>query len=211
MSDAAINAAAPGAAPAARPTHPLFHAGKWLLSDVLSTLAFVALYSITKSIYVATGFAIALGVSQIAYAKFRGQGIDVMQWLTLGLVIVFGGAALLTRDPRFIMVKPTLIYAAVGCVMLKPGWMNRYVTPPIAAAGGDIVFAFGYIWSGLMFATAGANLIFAIYASPQVWAWFLGVFPLGSKLVMVPIQYLTMRVVIRRRIRQGKVSRVGIA
>ncbi len=209
MSDAAITAAVPGSAP--RPTHPLFHAGKWILGDILSTLAFVAFYSITKSIYLATGFAIALGLGQIAYTRLRGQRIDTMQWLTLGLVIVFGGAALLTHDARFIMVKPTLIYAAVGCVMLKPGWMNRYMTPPIAAAGGDIVFAFGYIWAGLMFATAAANLVFAIYASPQVWAWFLGVFPLGSKLVMVPIQYLTMRLVIRRRILQGKVSRVGIA
>ncbi len=195
--------------PAPRPPHPLFHAGKWLLSDILSTLAFVALYSITRSIFVATGFAIALGLGQIAYVKSRGQSIDPIQWLTLGLVIVFGGAALITRDPRFIMVKPTLIYAAVGCVMLKPGWMNRYMTPAVAAAGGDIVFAFGYVWAGVMFTTAAANLILALYASPQVWGWFLGVFPLGSKLVMVAIQYLTMRVIIRGRIRRGKVSSLG--
>ena len=39
--------------------------------------------------------------------------------------------ALLTDDPRFVMLKPTLIYCIVGTVMLKPGWMTRYL-PPIA-------------------------------------------------------------------------------
>jgi hypothetical protein len=27
--------------------------------------------------------------------------------------------------PRFVMVKPTLIYAAIGTAMLQRGWMNR--------------------------------------------------------------------------------------
>ncbi|MEJ0046857.1 MAG: septation protein IspZ [Rhodospirillales bacterium] len=181
--------------------HPLFHAGLWLLTDLLSTLAFVALYAITKDVYIATGLAIALGFAQIAYLKFRGSDIDLMQWLSLFLVVIFGSATLLTHNPHFIMVKPTLIYAAVGAVMLKPGWMNRYMTPPVLARGGDIVFVFGYVWAAMMFATGAANLILALYADAKTWLWFLGVFPLASKFVLVGIQYIVMRIIIRRRMR----------
>jgi intracellular septation protein len=37
----------------------------------------------------------------------------------------------LTSDPRFVMLKPSVVYCIVGAYMLKPGWMNRYL-PPIA-------------------------------------------------------------------------------
>ncbi len=52
-----------------------------------------------------------------------------MQWMSLFLVIASDEAALLTHDPRLVMVKPSLIYIAIGIVMLKPGWMNRYLLP----------------------------------------------------------------------------------
>jgi intracellular septation protein A len=180
--------------------HPLIHAGRWLVSDMLSTLAFVALYAVTDNIYLATGLGIGFGFAQIAWMKLRGTPVDVLQWMSLGLVCVFGGATLLTQNPVFIMLKPTLIYTAVGAVMLRPGWMNRYMPPIALARGGDIIFAFGYVWAGLMFSTAAANLVLALYTDKHTWEWFLGIFPLGSKLVLFAIQYLTTRFIVRRRI-----------
>ena len=184
-------------------THPLIHAGKWLVSDLLSTLAFVGVYAATNNIYLATGLGIGLGFAQIAWMKARHTPVDVLQWLSLGLVCVFGGATLLTQNPVFIKLKPTLIYTAVGAVMLRPGWMNRYMPPVALARGGDVIFVFGYVWAGLMFATAAANLGLALLASRQTWAWFLGVFPLASKVAMIGIQYTVTRFIVRRRIRAG--------
>ena len=63
--------------------------------------------------------------------KLTRRPIDVMQWLALGLVLVLGAATLITQDSRFIMVKPTLVHWAIGAVMLRHGWMTRYL-PPIA-------------------------------------------------------------------------------
>ena len=184
-----------------RQTHPLIHAGRWLLADLLSTLIFVAILAITHSIYAATGLGIAFGLGQVGYLKIRGAPIDTMQWLSLGLVIVFGGATLLTHNPIFIKVKFTLIYTAIGTVMLKPGWMTRYMPPIAQARGGDISDIFGYVWAALMFGTGAANLVMAAYASPVAWGWFLGVFPLASKIVLVFTQYGVTRFIIRRRIR----------
>ncbi|QUD90002.1 inner membrane-spanning protein YciB [Phenylobacterium montanum] len=181
-------------------TNSLIHAGKWLAADMFSTLLFVGLFAITHNVYAATGIAIAAGVAQIAWLRARGAAIDLMQWLSLGLVVVFGGASLMTRDPRFVMVKPTLIYAAVGAVMLKPGWMLRYIPPVAVRWGADVVNVFGYVWAGLMFATGAANLALVLHGDPKLWAWFVGVVPIASKLGLFAVQYVTMRVIIRGRI-----------
>lgn len=184
---------------APRTLHPLVHAGRWLLADLASTLVFVALFAVTHSLYVATGLAIALGVAQIAWLKARRETIDAMQWMSLGLVVVFGGASLATHDPRFVMFKPSLIYCAIGAVMLKRGWMNRYMSERVLALSADLAVVFGYVWAGLMFATAGANLYVALNFDPKTWAWFVGVVPLASKIALFAIQYLTMRVIVRGR------------
>lgn len=186
------------------PIHPLIRAGTWLLSDLLSTLVFVALYAVTQNVYVAVGCGIALGLGQIARLKFRGVHIEQMQWLSLFLVIVFGGITMLTRNPVFVMVKPTLVYAAVGAVMLKSGWMNRYVPPIVRDHAADVTTIFGYLWAALMFATGVTNLAIASFASPAIWAWFIATFPIASKVALVLIQYVTTRGIVRGRIRASK-------
>lgn len=183
--------------------HPIVHAGKWLAADLFSTLSFVVLYALTHSVYVATGLAIAAGVAQIAYLKARRAPIDAMQWLSLGLVVVFGGASLLTHDPRFVMLKPTLIYAVIGAVMLKPGWIVRYMPPVSLVWARDVANVFGYVWAGLMFATGALNLVLALHGDPKLWAWYIGVFPIASKLALFAVQYLTTRVVVVARRRAG--------
>ncbi len=54
-----------------------------------------------------------------------------------------------------------MIYAAVGVVMLKPGWMTRYAPPIAQTYGADMMPVFGYVWAALMFATGAANLALA--------------------------------------------------
>ncbi len=180
--------------------HPLIHAGRWLLADLFSTLMFVGIYALTHSIYVATGLGFAVGLAQIAYLKARRRPIDLMQWMSLGLVIVFGGASLLTHDPRFIMLKPTLIYIAIGAVMLKRGWMVRYMPPIALPWATDVSTAFGYGWAGLMFVTAALNVALVAHGDTKLWAWWIGVFPLASKLALFAIQYLVTRFIVRNRI-----------
>ena len=183
--------------------HPLIHAGKWIAADLFSTWLFVALYALTHSVYAATGFGIAAGVAQIAYLKFRRAPIDAIQWMSLGLVVVFGGASLLTHDPRFVMFKPTLIYAVIGVVMLKPGWMARYMPPLALRWSRDVVEVFSRVWAGMMFATAGLNLVLVAHGDPKLWAWFIAVFPLTSKLALFALQYLITRFIVIGRMRRA--------
>jgi intracellular septation protein len=181
-------------------THPLLLAGKHVVSDLLSTFVFVGTFAVTRSVYASVGLAITIGLGRAAWQTWHRIPIDAMQWLSLFLVVAFGGVALITHNPLFIMLKPTLIYAAVGIVMLRRGWMNRYVPPIAQAYGADVITLFGYVWAALMFATAAANLGIALQASHATWAWFIGVFPIASKVALILVQYTTMRSIIRRRI-----------
>jgi intracellular septation protein A len=126
-----------------------------------------------------------------------------MQWTSLGLVIAFGGASFLTHDPRFVMFKPTLVYAALGVAMLKRGWMTRYMTPAVLAFSADVAVAFGYVWAVMMFATAALNVWLVANGDLRIWAWFLGFFPMGSKLALFAVQYLTTRAVTVSRVRSA--------
>ncbi len=188
------------AAPAAR-LHPLLHATRWIAADLFSTLAFVGLFALTRSATAATLLALGAGVAQMGYQHYRRRPIDAMEVLSLVLVAVFGAIALVTHDMRFIMLKPTLIYAAVGVVMLKRGWMVRYMQPVVLEHGADVLTAFGYVWAGMMFATAAANAALAMGGRRVAWSVFIAVVPIGSKVAMVLLQYAVTRAVIARRLR----------
>ena len=180
--------------------HPLIYAGRGLAADMLSTLFFVALFALTHNVYLATSLAIAVGLAQVAWLTVRRRPIDAMQWMSLGLVVVFGGASLVTHDPRFIMFKPTLIYVVVGAVMLRRGWMTRYMPPAALPWSGDVTTVFGYIWAAMMFTTGAINLALVLGGDSKSWIWFIGVFPLASKLTLFAVQYVTTRfIVIARR------------
>jgi intracellular septation protein len=178
----------------------LLVAGKLLLLDSASTFFFLIVYSVTKNIALSVVLGMALGVAQIGWELARKKPIDTMQWLSLFLVMGFGTATLISNDPRFVMVKPSLIYLVVDVVMLKPGWMNRYLPPVALEVVPDIATIFGFVWSGLMFFSAALNLIVALNFSVQTWASFMTIYGIVSKLSLFMTQYATMRLIgVRRR------------
>jgi intracellular septation protein len=178
----------------------LFEAGKLLLLDMASTFFFLILFLVTKNLSLSVILGMALGVVQIGWQFAREKPIDTMQWMSLFLVLGSGAATLVTRDPRFVMVKPSLIYTIVGIVMLKPGWMNRYLPPVALDVVPDIAFMFGFVWSGLMFFSAALNIIVALNFSVVAWASVMSIYAIVSKAVLFLISYVTMRYIgVRRR------------
>src|SRR5581483_9007452 len=177
----------------------LLYALRPLASDFFATIVFAVLVAAHASVPVATGGALAAAVLQIVFQKLTRRPVPLLQWASIGLVVVFGAVALVTNDARFLMIKPSIIYAAVGVVMLKRGWMLRYL-PPIASGHAEpLMIRWGYAWSGLMFVSAVANLAVA-WMLPASWPVYLATVPLASKLVLFAIQYASVRVIVRRKI-----------
>lgn len=180
----------------------LFYAARPILTDMLSTILFAALFALTGNIYVATGSAMALGIGQLGLEKLRRKPVPGMQWASLGLVTVLGGATLFTGDPRFVMIKPTIVYLTIGAAMLQRGWMNRYMPPAsLDYLPERLVTAGGYVWAGLMFLTAVLNLFIALTMSHKAWLTFIGVFPLASKLGLFAAHYAAFRFIALRNYR----------
>jgi intracellular septation protein len=170
-----------------------------LLSDFVSVIAFVIVYGSTDNLWLATGAAIAVSVAQFILFKIRGQAVDAMQWLILGMVVVLGAAALMTQDSRFVMVKPSIVHFAVGAVMLRRGWLMRYL-PPIVHDNipESVLVASGYAWAALMFALGALNIAVALTLPFSVWAWFISVGAVGAKIVAFLVQYFIFRTIVRR-------------
>ncbi|MFI4972969.1 MAG: inner membrane-spanning protein YciB [Caulobacterales bacterium] len=179
----------------------LLNAGLLFFADLFSTLVFAAAFALTANLFVATGAGIGFGIAQVALMKVLGKKVGLMQWMSLGLVIVFGTATLLTRNAQFIKLTPSLIYIAVGVVMLKPGWISRYMPPVVNEHAPDVPLAFGFIWAGLMFLTATANAVVAYRFDTAAYALFLSVVPTSSKLTLFAVQYVTTRILVGRRLR----------
>jgi intracellular septation protein A len=182
-----------------------------VLSDLLSTLLFVGLFALTGSVLIATVLAVVAGFSHVLYLRVKGRSVELIEWVSLGLVAVLGGASLLTHDPRFVMLKPTFIYIGVGCAMTKRGWMLRYLPPQAEGLVDDVTTRFGYAWSGMMFLTAALNLAVVARADAGVWALFIAVFPPASKVVLFLGQYFTTRAAVIARRTQGSSPRVNAA
>ena len=92
-----------------------------------------------------------------------------------------------------------LIYVIIGVVMLKPGWMNRYLPDVAKEIAPDIGVIFGFVWSGLMFASAALNIFVALNFNVVTWASFMATYGTVSKLGLFLIQYTTMRFIGMRR------------
>jgi len=69
-------------------------------------------------IYVATAVVIAATCVQIASYWLLYRKVETMQWITLGLILVFGGATLYLQDEHFIKWKLTIIEWLFGGAFL---------------------------------------------------------------------------------------------
>ena len=178
-----------------------------LASDFLSALLFLCIYLATGNITVAAGIGIAAAVAQLGYFRLIGRAIEPMQWMSLGLVVVLSGATILTQSPRFVMLKPSIAHFAVAAIMLRRGWMNRYL-PEIAQQNlpESVPIAAGYAWAGLLAAIGVANIVIALYADFATWAWFVSVGAVGIKIAAFLLQYAIFRVLIRRNLQRTRAA-----
>jgi intracellular septation protein len=85
-------------------------------------------------------------------------------------------------------------------VMLKPGWMNRYLPDIARAVVPDVAVVVGFVWAGLMFVSAMVNAFVALTCSVATWALVMPIFGIVSKLTVFVIGFAAMRFIGRRRV-----------
>ena len=170
-------------------------------ADFFSTIVFVAIYLATDNVLLATGVAIVGAVAQVIYSRIKGQELGYMTWASLALVIVLGSATLLTHDARFVLMKPAIGHFAIGAIMLKRGWMLRYMPAIVTETIPEYVTLAGYVWAALCFVLGAGTIAVALTGDMKLWTFYVTVVLLGAKIAMFAVQYVAFRILVGNRIR----------
>lgn len=85
-------------------------------SDFFPVILFFLVFK-AFDVFTATAVAIAATVAQIAWIKWRVGKVQMMQWASLIIIMVFGGATLIFHDETFIKIKPSILYAFMGAAL----------------------------------------------------------------------------------------------
>jgi intracellular septation protein len=143
-------------------------------ADYLPLILFFVAFKLW-GIYVATAVAIVASVAQIAYFWTRRK-VSTVHWLSLVIIVVFGGATLLLQDETFIKWKPTVLYAlfggilAVGKLAFRRDWiavlLKDLTLPPAVWSGVT------WSWIAFFAAMAVANWYVAFHFSTEAWVNF---------------------------------------
>ena len=147
-----------------------------MLADLFPVILFFVAYQL-YDIYVATQVAIAAAALQVLYHAIRYKKVENTHWLTLGLLVVFGGLTLALRDPVFIKWKPTMVnWLFAAAFLFSQLFMRRSLLRRMmdhAVTLSDAVWVrLNAAWVGFFFGMGVLNLYVAYNFSEQTWVNF---------------------------------------
>jgi intracellular septation protein len=84
-----------------------------LLIDFFPILLFFAAFKLWGT-YAATAVAIVATIAQILWLRHSHGKVEPMQWVSLAVIVLFGGATIALQNETFIKWKPTVLYWLMG-------------------------------------------------------------------------------------------------
>lgn len=148
-------------------------------------------------IYLATMTAIVASVVQVLWSRYKTGRFEKLPLITLGTIVILGGATLFFRNELFIKWKPTALYWLLALTLLisqfigKKPLMQRLLEQNIALPA-KIWQQLNLSWT-LFFATMGvANLYVVYHFDTNTWVNFKLFGTMGLTLVFILIQGLYM-------------------
>jgi len=164
-----------------------------LLFDLFPVILFFVAFKLAD-IYVATAVAIGATFLQIGLLALLKRRIEPMLWISLAIIVVFGGATLVLRDETFIKWKPTVLYWLFGAVLAGAALFGRNLMRSMMGAQvqlPDLVWTkLNWSWVGFFAFMGVANLLVAFNFSTEQWVNFKLFGATGLMLVFVVAQAL---------------------
>jgi intracellular septation protein len=161
--------------------------------DFFPVILFFVAYKFAD-IFVATGVAIAATVLQIGWVLVRGRKVTNMQWMSLVIIVLFGGATLLLRDETFIKWKPTVLYWLAGVTFLGALAFRVNFVKAVMSEGLELP---EQVWTklavawGVFFIFKGTLNLWVAYSFPtDVWVNFKLFGGMGLMVAFVIVQAL---------------------
>lgn len=147
-----------------------------VIADFLPIILFFVAYK-TYDIYVATAVAIAASVIQVAWSWITTRRVEKMHLITLGVIVLFGGATLILRDPVFIKWKPTIVnwifaVAFLGSQFFGRKSFLRHLMDHAVQAPDAVWTRLNYAWITFFLFSGAANLYVAYHYDEDTWVNF---------------------------------------
>lgn len=169
-----------------------------LLVDFFPIIIFFVAFKL-YGIYAATGAVIVAMALQIAFQWLRERTVNKMLLTSGVLVLLFGSATLMLRDPLFIQWKPTIVYALFAAAFLTSQFVGSKTL--VERAMGHVMELPARIWTQLNliwvvhFVLLGIANIYVVYNySEAAWVNFKLFGTLGLTLLTVIAQAIWIAV-----------------
>ena len=145
--------------------------------EYLAIIAFMAVYFITRDIFLATGVLIAGVTLQIVAFWVMKKPIGMLLKVTFWASVILGGITILFRDETFIMWKPSIVYwimaaALLGGHLIKRTYLIKHMLASVLDLPDDAWFVLTYGWVVAFVGTGFLNLYVAYNFSLDTWVTF---------------------------------------
>lgn len=148
-----------------------------LLFDLFPVFLFFIAYKM-YDIYIATGVIIVATIIQVSYLYARHRRVEKIHLITLGLIVVLGGATLMLQDERFIAWKPTIVNWGFALVFLASHYVMgnkpivRRMMEAMIELPDQIWIRLSYLWVGFFIFSGVVNLWVYYNFSLDAWVNF---------------------------------------
>lgn len=182
-----------------------------LLFDFFPILIFFVCYKFF-GIYTATAVAMGASLFQVVFHRIKNQRYEKMHVISLGLILILGGATLFFHNPWFIKWKPTGIYWLASLAFLGSSFLSS--KPLIQKMMEENINLPPKIWTRLNSAWAvfflfmgTINIYVAYFYDTDIWVNFKLFGGAGFTLLFVFLQaiYLSRHVIEKRVERQPSI------
>lgn len=128
-------------------------------------------------IYVATGVVIVATILQVAISWFRTRKVSTMQLITLGLILVMGGATIILQNEQFIKWKLSIVEWLFGLVFLGSQFIGKKpVIERMLSANltlpNNIWRRLNLLWAGFFLSIGFINVYVMYHFSTDDWVTF---------------------------------------
>jgi len=137
--------------------------------------------------------AIAASILQVSWSYIHTKKVEPMLWISLGVLLVFGGSAILLHNELFIKWKPTVLYWIFALILLIAHFafkknlirslLGKQITVP-----DPLWNKLNFAWMGFFTAIGFINLYVAYHFSTNAWVNFKLFGIMGFMLAFVVVQ-----------------------
>ncbi len=123
-----------------------------------------------------TGAFMVAAVAALLISKFRLGKVSPMLWFSTALIVGFGTLTIFFGEPRFVQLKPTIIYSGFGVVLLAGFFTGRALLKILLEAAFEGLTDEGWLklsrnWGVFFLLLAALNEVLVSQMSFEGWLW----------------------------------------